>query len=171
MSDERKITLRDVWLHAKQDRRVTILDSFEIVIRPWAVRQLEEALPIVSDILSELRGINKDTDIWDAMLPILKKSKEYVDKVVHLVYITMERSNQEIQVTIGDKTHKMPFFTKEEMKEYFDIPEILKIAKIIYSQNIEKNLLTGWGQNQPESTIEDKKILVNREEVEIAPTK
>lgn len=93
-------------------------------------------------------------DPLDYIAKIVEK-KEYFDDILHLVYVTIERGNETILVTTEEEvegeegkeikkvTEEYGMFDEKDMREQLEIPVIVDILKIVWKQNVAKNLSRG----------------------------
>lgn len=136
------ITLREVMQHSAQFDYVEVSGLFKLKILPWVAVVLEECEPLVKRLIEEFKKAaekDKDRKVQEIILEIASK-KEYLEDIYHIVYVTMERGNKEIIVTIDGEEHKMGFFTIDEMKQEIPLETILDIIRVIWTQNFSKNL-------------------------------
>lgn len=138
-----RITLREVFLHSSLCDKIQIFDGFTLDIRPWAPVQLEHLQPIILKVLKEIKKVkgnkedDKETKWIDWILAIFDRP-EFLPDLFHLVYITLEHSNAEIE----HDGKRYTLFTEDEMRQYLPLGAIVKILRVVLEQNFEKNLST-----------------------------
>jgi hypothetical protein len=145
--EEKKLTLKDVMKHSKLCRKIRVYDSFELVLRPWTTVQLQEGLPLIIKLTKEIKGLGLGEEVkkytilelMNAFLPVIEKSKEFVNDIVDIIYLSLELSNETIVVEIDGTKQEMPLFSKEEMVNYLQLPVLIEILAVLFELNFSKN--------------------------------
>lgn len=161
---ERQITLRDVRKHSSLMRKIRVYDSFDLILRPWVPEQLEIAMPIAVKLielikehnLTDLRGKTIE-QLMSILLPLLKNSKEYIEDLMNLIYVSIELTNENIEIDFEGKKETIPLFSKEEMQKQIELPILVKILSILLELNFTENPflnLPGQSMNQKEQEIQ-----------------
>lgn len=160
-----KISLREVLKHSRQVEYVDVEGVFSLRIRPFTAAQFEEAKPLVVKIMREFKSMPKDAQLIDGIISLLEKDEYYRD-ILHVVYLAIERGNDNIEIITEGKCEKFALFTEEEMTNELSNTVIIDIIRMLYRQNVEKNL-SGGSEMKPPSMIQEKMavaIMVPRQE-------
>lgn len=166
-NDNNRVTLRQVRMHSGQCDTLRIFDSFDLQIRPWTSEEIEEFAPIVTKLLTEIKHHTtkkeKDKEVWEVVVDMMNMSKEFLQDIRKIVYLTLKKSNETLHVKMGDKEQAMPFFTAEEYRSEIETPDIIKIGKVIFDQNYTKNLSTVSGLSQ-KLVVVDQSLVIPKTE-------
>ena len=133
-SEQDRITLREAFLHSKLCEKITLYEQIDIYVRPWTPVIIREAIPILKDIMIEfktLKAFKEDSNLFESVMAVVQKSEKLLNDTLHLVYITLEVSNPDLP------------FTEEEAQKYLVAEYYVAIMKLIWEQNVTKNLSSG----------------------------
>lgn len=170
-----RINLRDIFEHAQQKEVVRIENGvdchFDLTIYPWSATQWQELQPIIADVIGDLKLLDSNLKIneikWSNILPILRDPK-YSDQVLHLVYVTIQKGNNILDVVFNGESKKGLLFEEKDMREWLPPEYIFNIAKIAWEQNIAKNLFSGL--KKEEKTIVEAVTEIEKKTETTTPT-
>lgn len=141
-----KISLRAVRKHSALKRIVRVYESFDLILRPWTPEQLEIAMPIAVRLIEEAKKYEilnfrgkPIEELLLALVPVFKQSKDYFDSVIDLVYISLESTNETIEIELDGKKEIIPFFEKEEIRKQLELPVIIRVLAILLELNFTEN--------------------------------
>lgn len=166
---DKKITLYDVMKHSKLVKKVRIYDSFDLLIRPWTVLQMQKILPFITKLTKEYKKLDLDfeaikgkqiIELIGDLLPIIEQSKDLMDEVLEFVYISLELANENISVTIEGETTVIPLFTREEMINCLQMPDLAAIISALVEVNFTKN--PSLVEPKPEVTPANQEVTLEK---------
>lgn len=147
-----RLDLRAGKKHSGLVNYVEIWDGFRLEIRPWAATQFDAIGPLVKRLLGVVKKIrdqrkdkSEDLNPLDILLSLFDDEDfaSYRRDIMRIVYVTLERSNQTIELQQNGHVKHFALFTEDEMNAEFEWPEISAIVRIIYEQNFVKNRSRG----------------------------
>lgn len=152
MTPKTRPSLYSIMQHSSLMERYSLSDECTVKIQPWTPEIIDEIQPVIKELLAEFRNIfnnyrteiknekTDDTTYFDIILKFVEnnadKLTKYVQDIVHIVYVTLHRSNRKIK--IGQE--EFDFFEEEEFAKDIFLSTIFDMARIIYDQNFTKNL-------------------------------
>ena len=134
MSEQDKITLREAYLHSQLCEKISIYGKIDVYVRPWTPLVIQEAIPCIKAIIMEfktLQSFQKNDNLFESVMGIIQKSEKLLQDIQHLVFLTLQVSNKDLP------------FSEEDAQQFLIAEYYIKIMKIIWDQNVSKNLFPG----------------------------